>query len=180
MHSKSAKRSSPACPAASRFAPRAAAGRRRHRWTDPAGRTGSTSGRRMGPADLIIGIAAPEGTGDAHMKLLAGFQALVRKDFLASLRAAKTPAEAAALISAIVQPDEPKPAAAPAPVPAASTAPAPAGEPAKPVILAITSCSTGIAHTYMAAEALEEAAKEKGIELHVETRAWVGSSPHPR
>lgn len=135
-------------------------------------------GSKDGPADLIIGIAAPEGTGDAHMKLLAKLsRALVRKDFLASLRAAKTPAEAAALISAIVQPDEPKPAAAPAPVPAASTAPAPAGEPAKPVILAITSCPTGIAHTYMAAEALEEAAKEKGIELHVETQGSGGVVP---
>ncbi len=132
-------------------------------------------GSKDGPADLIIGIAAPEGTGDAHMKLLAKLsRALVRKDFLASLRSAKTPAEAAALISAVVQPDEPSPAGA-APVRASEATPP--GEAAPPVLLAITSCPTGIAHTYMAAEALEEAARDKGIELHVETQGSGGIVP---
>jgi len=41
-------------------------------------------------------------------------------------------------------------------------------------LLAITSCPTGIAHTYMAAEALQIAAKAKGIEMKVETRGSVG------
>ncbi|PRX31687.1 PTS system D-fructose-specific IIB component (F1P-forming) (Frc family) /PTS system D-fructose-specific IIC component (F1P-forming) (Frc family) [Orenia metallireducens] len=41
-------------------------------------------------------------------------------------------------------------------------------------ILAVTACPTGVAHTYMAAEALEGAAKEKGIEIKVETRGSVG------
>ncbi|NYE56408.1 PTS fructose transporter subunit IIC [Carboxydothermus ferrireducens] len=41
-------------------------------------------------------------------------------------------------------------------------------------ILAVTACPTGIAHTYLAAEALKKAAQEKGIELKVETRGAVG------
>ncbi len=40
--------------------------------------------------------------------------------------------------------------------------------------LGVTACPTGIAHTYMAAEAIEEAAKEKGYEVKVETRGSVG------
>ncbi len=135
-------------------------------------------GSKDGPADLIIGIAAPEGTGDAHMKLLAKLsRSLVRKDFLATLRSAQTPEEAAAAIAAVVQPDEaPQTAGAGAAAPAKAEDSTPAASD-KPVLLAITSCPTGIAHTYMAAESLEEAAKEKGIELHVETQGSGGIVP---
>ena len=45
------------------------------------------------------------------------------------------------------------------------------------MLLAITSCPTGIAHTYMAAESLENAAKDKGVELHVETQGSGGITP---
>ncbi len=41
-------------------------------------------------------------------------------------------------------------------------------------ILAVTACPTGIAHTYMAAEALQQAASEKNVELKVETRGAMG------
>ncbi|MEY4039797.1 MAG: hypothetical protein RLZZ52_665 [Actinomycetota bacterium] len=44
-------------------------------------------------------------------------------------------------------------------------------------IVAVTSCITGIAHTYMAAEALEQAAKKAGYEITVETQGSAGSSP---
>ena len=44
-------------------------------------------------------------------------------------------------------------------------------------IVAVTSCPTGIAHTYMAAEALEIAAQEAGHEIHVETQGSAGSNP---
>ena len=43
--------------------------------------------------------------------------------------------------------------------------------------VAVTSCPTGIAHTYMAAEALEQAAAESGDEMHVETQGSAGSDP---
>jgi PTS system fructose-specific IIC component len=44
-------------------------------------------------------------------------------------------------------------------------------------IVAVTSCPTGIAHTYMAAEALEQAAREAGHEIHVETQGAAGAAP---
>ena len=47
-------------------------------------------------------------------------------------------------------------------------------------IVAITSCITGIAHTYMAAEALEQAAKKAGHEITVETQGSAGSTPMPQ
>ena len=43
--------------------------------------------------------------------------------------------------------------------------------------VAVTSCPTGIAHTYMAAEALEQAAADAGDEMHVETQGSAGSDP---
>lgn len=134
-------------------------------------------GAKDGPADLIIGIAAPEGSGSEHMKLLAKLsRSLIKADFVAALRAASTPEEAAALVREVVDP-------APA-TPAATTTPATADQdstvgatPDAPVLLAITSCPTGIAHTYMAAESLEQAAKDKGVELHVETQGSGGITP---
>ncbi len=60
---------------------------------------------------------------------------------------------------------------------ASSTAPSDEASADAPVLLAITSCPTGIAHTYMAAESLENSAKDKGIELHVETQGSGGITP---
>ncbi|MGP5290072.1 PTS fructose transporter subunit IIABC [Brachybacterium tyrofermentans] len=167
-------------------------------------------GSADGPADLIIGIAAPAGTDDQHLKLLAQLsRALIRPEFLADLRAAREPQEVSDLVMGVI---EPEPSAQPAAGPSAgsatagsSTADAPAGSSAAgagaaesaaagtaaagtaaagtaeaadaPVLLAITSCPTGIAHTYMAAESLENAAKDKGVELHVETQGSGGITP---
>ncbi len=129
-------------------------------------------GAKDGPADLVIGIAAPDESGSQHMKLLAKLsRALVRKDFVASLRAASTPEEVSSLIMGVVEPV----AAAPAKAAEAAVA-APAASDA-PTLLAITSCPTGIAHTYMAAEALEQAAKDAGVELFVETQGSGGIEP---
>ena len=134
-------------------------------------------GSKDGPADLIIGIAAPEGSGSEHMKLLAKLsRSLIKADFVAALRAATTPEEAAALIREVVDPAPAAPAAtgSPATTDQDSTVGA---TPDAPVLLAITSCPTGIAHTYMAAESLEQAAKDKGVELHVETQGSGGITP---
>ena len=128
-------------------------------------------GAKDGPADIVIGIAAPDESGSSHMKLLAQLsRALVRPGFIDSLRAAKDEAEVAAIIMGVIAP---KHAAAPA-APAAAAAPAASD---KPTLLAITSCPTGIAHTYMAAESLEGAAKEMGVELIVETQGSGGIEP---
>ncbi|WP_454911259.1 PTS fructose-like transporter subunit IIB [Stutzerimonas chloritidismutans] len=45
----------------------------------------------------------------------------------------------------------------------------------KPKLVAITACPTGVAHTFMAAEALQQAAIRKGYDLQVETRGSVGA-----
>lgn len=116
-----------------------------------------------GPADLVFLIAAPESGGAEHMKLLSSLaRALVRKDFVASLRSAGSVDEVVTLVDEVVNP---------APAPAAP-------EPAKTTsIVAITACPTGIAHTYMAADALKQAAEEAGVELAVETQGSSGSTP---
>src|SRR5215207_5416521 len=70
-----------------------------------------------GPADLAFLIAAPEAGGAEHMKLLSSLaRALVRKDFVESLRNATTPAEVVELVDGVVNAtaEKPKPAAEPA------------------------------------------------------------------
>ena len=57
----------------------------------------------------------------------------------------------------------------------AATAAAPARDPALPQIVAITSCPTGIAHTFMAAEGLETGAKANGYSIKIETQGSVGA-----
>jgi fructose PTS system EIIBC or EIIC component len=122
-----------------------------------------------GPADLAFLIAAPEAGGQEHMKLLSSLaRALVRKEFVQSLRDAGTPGEVVGLVDEMLNPGEkPKPAA-----------PAEKAAADKPkTLVAITACPTGIAHTYMAADSLVAAAKEAGVTLHVETQGSSGSTP---
>lgn len=127
-----------------------------------------------GPADLVFLIAAPESGGAEHMKLLSSLaRALVRKDFVASLRAAGTPDEAVSLVEGVVNP---QPAAAPTPT--AQPKPEPEPEPARQrTLVAVTACPTGIAHTYMAADSLVAAAEKAGVTLQVETQGSSGSTP---
>jgi PTS system fructose-specific IIC component len=131
-----------------------------------------------GPADLAFLIAAPE-HGDAdHLTLLTALaRALVRPEFVASLRAASTPDEIVALVQEVVSPAE-SPAAA-GPQTAAPSAPAANTTAPRSTrsIVAVSACPTGIAHTYMAADKLTAAAKEMGVELHVETQGSSGSTP---
>jgi PTS system fructose-specific IIC component len=122
-----------------------------------------------GPADLVFLIAAPDSGGADHMKLLSSLaRALVRKDFVESLRSAATAGELVALVEGVVNP-------APSPAPPATTA-APT---ARKSIVAITACPTGIAHTYMAADALKLAAERAGVDFVVETQGSSGSTPLP-
>ena len=126
-----------------------------------------------GPADLAFLIAAPESGGQDHMKLLTALaRALVRKDFVESLRNAGSADEVVELVDGVVNPK-----------PAADSTPAAADKPAEQKrakhLVAITACPTGIAHTYMAADALAAAAKEAGVELTVETQGSSGSTPLP-
>jgi fructose PTS system EIIBC or EIIC component len=129
-----------------------------------------------GPADLAFLIAAPDSGGQEHMKLLSSLaRALVRKDFVESLRNASSADEVVSLVDGVVNP---APAAA-APAASSAAAPAPADQPATKTLIAITACPTGIAHTYMAADALAAAAKEAGVTMVVETQGSSGSTPVP-
>ncbi|MGN6131874.1 MAG: PTS fructose transporter subunit IIABC [Nocardioidaceae bacterium] len=138
-------------------------------------------GAKDGPADLAFLIAAPAGGDATHLQLLTKLaRALVKSEFTDSLRTAATADEVVALVAGVVDPDHaPAPAA---PHPAAATVspdrPAPAPqEDRRRSLVAVTSCPTGIAHTYMAAEALEAAAQRAGVELHLETQGSAGSTP---
>ena len=145
-------------------------------------------GAKDGPADLAFLIAAPAGGDATHLQLLTKLaRALVKKEFTEGLRAATTDEEVVRLVTAVVEP-APAPEAAPAaaasaPVtpgtstPATPAAPAAPAAPVKRRLVAITACPTGIAHTYMAAEALESAAARAGVELAVETQGSAGSTP---
>lgn len=135
-----------------------------------------------GPADLIFLIAAPAGADDAHLTILSSLaRQLMDTEFTEALRGAGDAETAAALIrgdAALIREDattDPRPEGAVPP--AEATAPPaegsePAAEPFR--IVAVTSCPTGIAHTYMAAESLEAAAREAGVELTVETQGSAG------
>jgi PTS system fructose-specific IIC component len=123
-------------------------------------------GAADGPADLAFMIAASEGSDDAHLTLLAMLaRSLMRSEFLAGLRSATTPEQIVALVNEATAGETPAPAAAPAA--AAAVAPVAAAGPKK-LIVAVTSCPTGIAHTFMAADGLEQAGRKAGIELVVE------------
>ena len=161
-------------------------------------------GAEDGPAKLIFLIAAPAGGGDAHMQMLPKLaRALMKTDFRAALMAATDPNEVVDLVNAEVSvTDRAKVATSTdAPVGAtgatgaaaasaaatgaaatgvAATAAAATGvtdAPARMTFVGVTSCPTGIAHTYMAAEALENAAKAAGHVMKVETQGSAGSSP---
>ncbi|MGZ4655780.1 MAG: PTS fructose transporter subunit IIABC [Blastococcus sp.] len=126
-----------------------------------------------GPAELVFLIAAPA-HGDAdHLTLLTALaRALVRPEFVASLRAASSREEIVALVDDVVSP---APAAAAAPA-APATAPS-AGTPARRSIVVVSACPTGIAHTYMAADKLSAAGQAAGVDMHVETQGSSGATP---
>ena len=122
-----------------------------------------------GPAELVFLIAAPDGAGAEHMAVLSNLaRALVRPEFVASLRGAGTPADVVTLVEGAVGGG-----------PSVATATTPIGSGAKSII-AITACPTGIAHTYMAADALKLAAERAGVRLTVETQGSSGSTPVDR
>lgn len=111
------------------------------------------------PSDLLFMIAATE-DGDVHLEILSRLMVmLMDPDFTAKLRAAKSVDEFLQTIDAqekIKYPDE-------------EVKPAEKEAPKGYRILGVTACPTGIAHTYMAAEALEKKAKEMGYSIKVET-----------
>ncbi|MET9708207.1 PTS fructose transporter subunit IIABC [Streptomyces griseus] len=127
-------------------------------------------GAADGPADLIFLIAAPAGADDDHLTILSGLaRRLMDPEFTAALRAGTDPAAVAALIRGEEPMEEPAPGTGetePEAVEAAGSVPF--------RIVAVTSCPTGIAHTYMAAESLTAAGRAEGVEVTVETQGSGG------
>ncbi|MFH8836812.1 fructose-specific PTS transporter subunit EIIC [Streptomyces sp. NPDC017868] len=133
------------------------------------------------PADLIFMIAAPAGADDTHLQILAALaRRLMDPAFTGALRDAESPSAVAARING-----EEAPAAAPgtagAPEAVADLRTAAVPETAASDdglrLVAVTSCPTGIAHTYMAAKALELAAARAGARIQVETQGSAGTTP---
>ena len=118
------------------------------------------------PCKLIFMIAATT-DGDVHLEVLARLmQMLMHEDFTANLKAAKTPDDFLRIIDDQETkqfPDKSKEAA-----------PSEANE-AKYRVLAVTACPTGIAHTYMAAEALAKTGDMMGVTIKVETNGSSGA-----
>ncbi|MEU6616321.1 fructose-specific PTS transporter subunit EIIC [Streptomyces sp. JL1001] len=130
-------------------------------------------GAADGPADLVFLIAAPAGADDDHLTILSGLaRRLMDPEFTAALRAGRDPAAVAALIRGEEPADEPAAEEGTAPEPETGTAEAAGSVPFR--IVAVTSCPTGIAHTYMAAESLAAAGRAEGVEVTVETQGSGG------
>ncbi|MCR2826155.1 PTS fructose transporter subunit IIABC [Microbacterium sp. zg.Y909] len=157
-----------------------------------------------GPADLVFLIAAPEGAAEAHLAVLSKLaRSLMQEDFTSALRSATSADEVVHIVRRAIGEEaaaEPTPVsasaapsstAAPATAPQAEGAIPPApqssgatpeltvdGRPAR--IVAVTSCATGIAHTFMAADALSAAGKKAGIDLVVEPQGSSGYKALPK
>ncbi|MFM5134975.1 fructose-specific PTS transporter subunit EIIC [Aeromonas rivipollensis] len=113
------------------------------------------------PSRLFFMIASPAGGANHHIEVLAELSAkLIEEGFIDALLAAKSPAAALALL--LEKREEQA---------------APAAD--KGLIIGVTGCPAGIAHTYLAAESLERAARELGFEVKVETNGSIGVKNSP-
>ena len=120
------------------------------------------------PTDLFFMIAAPEGANDTHLAALAELSKyLMKPGFADKLRQASTPDQVIAVFDA-----EEQEAAVEEAKKAEAVKEAASSD--KPLIVAVTACTTGIAHTYMAEEALIKKGEEMGVTVHVETNGASG------
>ena len=120
------------------------------------------------PTDLFFMIAAPEGANDTHLAALAELSKyLMKPGFADKLRQARTPDQVIAAFDA-----EEQEAAAEEAKKAEAVKEAASSD--KPLIVAVTACTTGIAHTYMAEEALIKKGEEMGVTVRVETNGASG------
>ncbi|MFQ1890540.1 fructose-specific PTS transporter subunit EIIC [Aeromonas veronii] len=114
------------------------------------------------PSHIFFMIASPDGGANHHIEVLAELSAkLIEEGFIDALLAARTPADALALLLAKKEEQSAAPTTS------------------KGFIIGVTGCPAGIAHTYLAAESLERAAKELGYEVKVETNGSIGVKNSP-
>ncbi|HFU4432705.1 TPA: fructose-specific PTS transporter subunit EIIC [Streptococcus suis] len=115
------------------------------------------------PTDLFFMIAAPEGANDTHLAALAELSKyLMKPGFADKLRGVSSPEEVIAVFDTAEAADKA----------VEEVVAAPSGD--RPFIVAVTACTTGIAHTYMAEEALKKQAAEMGVDIKVETNGASG------
>ncbi|HEM5052227.1 TPA: PTS sugar transporter subunit IIA [Streptococcus suis] len=115
------------------------------------------------PTDLFFMIAAPEGANDTHLAALAELSKyLMKPGFADKLRSVSSPEEVISVFDTAEAADKAT----------EEVVAAPSGD--RPFIVAVTACTTGIAHTYMAEEALKKQAAEMGVDIKVETNGASG------
>jgi len=114
------------------------------------------------PTDLFFMIAAPEGANDTHLAALAELSQYLMKDgFADKLRQVTSPDQVIELFDQASEKAEEPPVVEPA-------------NEGGDFLVAVTACTTGIAHTYMAQEALQKVAAEMGVGIKVETNGASG------
>lgn len=122
------------------------------------------------PAHLFFMIAVPEGGNDTHLQTIAALSRLLMEpDFVNKLKDASTPDEVEALFAKSAEEEEAQEKTNQAAESGAEAADD------KPFIVAVTACPTGIAHTYMAEDALKKKAKEMNVDIKVETNGSDGT-----
>lgn len=120
------------------------------------------------PTDLFFMIAAPEGANDTHLAALAELSKYLMQDgFADRLRKVTSPDEVIAAFNTGEEEAQAEEAKKAQGVKAAASSD-------KPLIVAVTACTTGIAHTYMAEESLIKTGEEMGVNVRVETNGASG------
>ncbi|BDR58938.1 PTS fructose transporter subunit IIABC [Xylocopilactobacillus apicola] len=116
------------------------------------------------PVYVFFMIAAPDGANDTHLQALASLSRYLMKDgFVDKLRLTKTPQDVIDLFKNTKIDDDEE-----------ESEPEPTDNADRPYLVAVTACTTGIAHTYMAEEALKKEAAKENIDIKVETNGASG------
>lgn len=116
------------------------------------------------PAYLFFMIAAPDNANDVHLQVLASLsRLLLDSELIADLKQATTAEEVEVLFEAAERAKE------------AEEVVEVAADSERPFVVAVTACPTGIAHTYMAEDALKKKAAEMGVDIKVETNGSDGT-----
>ncbi|MFI8594133.1 fructose-specific PTS transporter subunit EIIC [Microbacterium sp. NPDC078428] len=136
-----------------------------------------------GPADLVFLIAAPADAAEEHLAVLSKLaRSLLDDEFTGALRAASSKDDIVRIVQEAIGEGSATAHSAPAATPPAGesdAAPTPAESGPRPKIVAVTACATGIAHTFMAADALTAAAAKNDVDLVVEPQGSSGYQALP-
>lgn len=127
------------------------------------------------PVHLFFMITAPAGADNTHLQALAKLSSLlINPDLVEKLKAAKTADEVIDLFSQAEADKDKEDAEREAKLAAKKEAEAKVASDEKPLIVGVTACINGIAHTYMAEEALIKAGEKRGVEVRIETNGSEG------